>query len=556
MTVPSFGPLDARIMIIGEAPGETEVARGRPFVGYSGELLTSMLAEAGINIGDCYVCNVCRERPPKNEISTWMPEAKRAQSELGATPDGVECRDRIVHRHISDGLATLEKEIDLVRPSLILLLGNTPMWAVLGHTGVGSWRGSTLTVNRSWGSCCVVPTYHPAAVLRDWKLRNIVVQDLRRAEDTLRNGIRKPVWNFTVRPGLWQVTTALRRLLELADTQPLTIANDIETRAGYMTCMGFAWTTTDAICIPFVSKDRPEGYWTLAEEAQIVYAIYRLLTHPNVTVVGQNYIYDAQYIHRDWHFRPARVRDTMLAHHVCFPRVSKSLDFIASMYCDYYVYWKDDGKDWRGDGDEERYWRYNCEDCIRTLECDTALQSLVDHKGLREQHDFQMKMWTPVLKMMIKGVKVDKARYTRMRKELLEYAELCQKEVDLMVGYPINPRSPAQMQRFFYEELGLPKQLKRGTGKGTFAVSCDDEALSNLAAKEPLVRPIVERIAAYRSCQTIASNALKTGALGPDGRMRSSFNIAGTYTFRLSSAEDAFGSGLNLENITKGEEDA
>jgi hypothetical protein len=61
--------------------------------------------------------------------------------------------------------------------------------------------------------------------------------------------------------------------------------------------------------------------------------------------------------------------------------------------------------------------------------------------------------------------------------------------------------------RAFMRKLGLPKQDKRGTG----AMSCGDEALAKLAEKEPMVRPIASRIAEYRSCETIAANALKTG---------------------------------------------
>ena len=551
MTVPSIGPLNARIMVVGEAPGADEVCKGEPFVGWSGQLLDSLLAGVGITRSDCFITNVCKERPPKNEIALWMPVTKKAQEELMDSGEGESWNDRIVHKHIFTGMCELITEIHNVRPAILIALGNTALWACTGLTGITSWRGSTLEYKSATHNCIVLPTYHPAAVLRQYSLLPIVKQDLRRAMDCLRRGIPKPIWNFTVSPTLWQVTTCLRRLTEQADALPLTLSVDIETRAAHITCIGIAWTTVDALCVPLVSAERPGGYWTQDEESQIVWLLYILLTHKNVSVVGQNFIYDAQYIYRYWHFIPNLRFDTMLAQHVCFPRMSKALDFIASMYCDYYVYWKDDGKDWRGDGDEERYWRYNCEDCIRTLECHHVLQSLVDQLGLRYAHDFQLRMWRPVLKMMIRGIKVDRIKHKFMKQELEHHARKCMEEVSTIVGYELNPRSPKQMQSFFYEEMGLPKQIKRGTGK----VSCDDEALNTLARKEPLVAPVVSRIQESRSCLTLCSNALKAGALGHDGRMHSSFNIAGTSTFRLSSSEDAFGSGMNLQNITKGDED-
>lgn len=551
MPVPSIGPKDATIMVVGEAPDVDEVAKGKPFVGYSGQLLDSLLAGVGVARSDVFLTNVCKERPPKNDISVWLPATKVGQEALMAEGQGTSVKGRIVHPHIATGYAELLQEIENVRPRLIIALGNTALWATTGLTGIASWRGSTLEYDSLSHHCIVVPTYHPAVVLRQYSLLPVVKQDLRRAMDTRKRGIPKPIWNFTVRPTFWQVETCLRRLLEQAHSSPLLLSCDIETRLSHTTCLGIAWTQVDALCIPFVSSEKPEGYWTEGEEGKIVWYLYRLLTHPNVKVVGQNFIYDAQYIYRYWHFIPNLAYDTMLAQHVCFSRMTKSLDYIASMYNDYYVYWKDDGKDWRGDGDEERYWKYNCEDCVRTLEAHYTLQHCVDQFGLRYAHDFQLRMWKPVLRMMLRGIKVDPIKHQYMRQELTAHADLLLKEVNEIIGYEINIRSFKQMQAFFYEEMGLPVQKKRG--KGT--VSCDDEALTVLGRKEPLVRPIVERIQEARSALTLCSNALKAGALGFDKRMHSSFNIAGTATFRLSSSEDAFGSGMNLQNITSGNED-
>jgi len=366
------------------------------------------------------------------------------------------------------------------------------------------------------------------------------------------------------------VRGTLDRLYHEAEAGALKLACDIETRAGHIACIGVAWSTHEALCIPLLCVERPEGYWDEAEESEIVWLLYRLLTHPNVLCVGQNFIYDAQYILRHWHWVPARVRDTMVAQHVCFPSggtpldkkgkakksssgMPKSLDFIASMYCEYYVYWKDDGKEWDtgGDQDEDKYWAYNCEDCIRTFEADTVLQEVVDRMGLRGPHDFQQSLFKPVLRTMVRGVRIDNERRKAMLKELKDHARVLEAEIAEMVGYHLNPKSPKQMQKFFYEEVGLAPVIKRGTKK----VSCDDEALDKLASKEPIVRPIVTRIKEFRSCETLASNALKADAIGWDGRVHCSYNVTGTITFRFSSSTDAFGSGMNLQNITSGEEE-
>jgi uracil-DNA glycosylase len=549
MTVPSIGPMDARILIVGEAPGADEERLKQPFVGVSGQLLDRMLAEAGIARSACRITNVCRERPPGNKIELWIPSTKKAQSEYAAA-GWPTVRGRVVHPHVARGLVQLDAELEAVRPHLVIALGNTALWALTGLESVSKWRGSTLTLDS--GAICV-PTYHPASVLRQWTTRPIAVQDLRRAQHCLQGPLHKPEWNFTVRPTLSQVREILYRLHNEAQEGPIKLSVDIETLAGHIACLGIAWSNTDALCIPLLCVERPDGYWSDDEEAEIVWLLYRLLTHPNVLVVGQNFIYDAQYLLRYWHWTPRRVRDTMVAQHVCYPGSPKSLDHIASLYCDYYVYWKDDGKTWwvKDVVDQDKGWRYNCEDCIRTYECDTVLQQVVDRMGLREPHDFQQSLFKPVLRTMARGVRVDNLRRQQMLKELKDHAKQLEAEVYEMVGHPLNPKSPKQMQAFFYDEMGAVPIRNRKTK----SLSCDDEALEKIAQREVILRPIVDRIKEFRSCETLASNALKANAIGWDGRIHCSYNITGTVTFRFSSSEDAFGSGMNLQNITSGDEE-
>lgn len=99
-----------------------------------------------------------------------------------------------------------------------------------------------------------------------------------------------------------------------------------------------------------MSKDDPKGYWIEEQEAYIVWMIYRVLTHPKVKVRGQNLLYDCQYTYRHWHFVPRVAQDTMIAHHSTFCGLPKALDFLASMYSDYYVNWKPEKSAWKVGG--------------------------------------------------------------------------------------------------------------------------------------------------------------------------------------------------------------
>jgi uracil-DNA glycosylase len=140
--VPGEGNPDADLVVVGEAPGAEEDAQGRPFVGASGQLLTKILAAISLAREDVFICNVVKHRPPGNR----NPE-----------PDEVTaCAPYLV------------RQIELLRPKVILTLGNFAAQTLLGtKLGISKLRGQ---VHRYHG-IPLVATYHPAALLRNptWK---------------------------------------------------------------------------------------------------------------------------------------------------------------------------------------------------------------------------------------------------------------------------------------------------------------------------------------------------------------------------------------------------
>lgn len=341
-----FGPEAARIMVVGEAWGEQEETTGVPFIGASGELLNAMLHEAGIMRTECYVTNVVNARPPYNDITKWVPKNK---SDINSSH--VKLKGKSVLPIVKEGYDSLMWEIDLVKPDIVIALGNTPLWALTPQSGVMKWRGSQMYSDVVEG-LKVIPTIHPAAVLRDYSWRPIVVTDLRRARKHTYPGRYKnhPEWRFIIRPGLGTVTEVITKLLveagrAKAEGTYLWLEGDLETTPRHIACLGISWTRLDAICIPFCYKSGAHYWGTAEEEARVVHMIYRLFTHPAVKVRMQNGLYDCQHIHRWWHFIPNIGQDTMLSHHSMFSGMKKSLDFQASFYCDYYEYWKEMHKD-------------------------------------------------------------------------------------------------------------------------------------------------------------------------------------------------------------------
>lgn len=543
--VPSYGPIPARVMIVGEAPGYDEVQARKPFVGQSGQELDRMLLDAGIHRSECFVTNVCKYRPQNNHIESFIPIKKK-----DITPDMVMFKGKAVAPVVVEGYNELIKEISLVQPELILACGNTPLWALLGHEGITKWRGSTLQYQQPGCKAVIVPLYHPAAILRQWSWRAITVHDLRRAKRALTTWgreVKTPPYKFLIRPSFQQVLNTLDSLLVVTSQAPFQLSVDIETRRGHIACIGLAWNSLEAICIPLMCVEDVNGYWNEGAEAEIIWRLKELLTHYNTRVIGQNFIYDAQYFAKHYGYVPDTDWDTMLMHHVMFPGTPKGLDYLSSMYCDFHQYWKDEGKEWDITIPEEQYWTYNCKDAVITWEVAQAERAGIKHMDLESPAKSQMALFEPVLHMMLRGVKIDLAERARFSKQLEDEINTREQWMTDVLGHKINVRSPKQMQCLFYDDFKQTVIKSRKTKNATL----DDKALDKIWLREPLLRPIIRRVREIRSLGVFKSTFVDA-TLDDDNRMRCSYNIAGTETFRFSSSENAFGSGTNLQNIPAG----
>lgn len=140
--VPGEGPVDARIMFIGEGPGANEDQTGRPFVGAAGQLLERLLASIGLTREDVYIANVVKCRPPMNRD----PE-----------PDEIEaCKPY------------LGRQLKIIDPNIIVTLGRFAMERWLPDKKISRVHGQ----NFRYGSRLIVPLFHPAAALRrpEWQV--------------------------------------------------------------------------------------------------------------------------------------------------------------------------------------------------------------------------------------------------------------------------------------------------------------------------------------------------------------------------------------------------
>lgn len=138
-TVPGEGPLNCRVVIVGEGPGQEEDESGRPFVGKAGRLLTDILEKGGnIRRDSLYITNTVKCRPPDNR----NPNVKEIES----------CRD------------FLEAQLLLLHPDIVVTLGNVPTQALLNtKQGITNLRGKWI----DWRGIKLFPMFHPSYLLRN-----------------------------------------------------------------------------------------------------------------------------------------------------------------------------------------------------------------------------------------------------------------------------------------------------------------------------------------------------------------------------------------------------
>ena len=154
--VPGQGDHHSPLMFIGEGPGQQEDETGRPFVGAAGHLLDRMLAAIGLRREQVYICNIVKCRPPQNRV----PEADERAA----------CMDY------------LRQQVALVRPKVIVCLGSTPTRALLGEQmRITRDRGVWQLKKGVW----FMPTYHPAALLRDADKKRPAWADFQAIRDKL-----------------------------------------------------------------------------------------------------------------------------------------------------------------------------------------------------------------------------------------------------------------------------------------------------------------------------------------------------------------------------------
>jgi len=165
-SVPGKGSFTSDVIFVGEAPGRNEDLKGEPFVGVAGKKLSIALDNAGISRDDVYITNTVKCRPPNNRLPN-KTEKEACQPYL-------------------------QKEIEIIKPKIICVLGNTAFGSVLGGTEITKFRGK---IGRKNNQLYFI-TIHPAATIYNQELIGVLKEDIKKLFDLIRelkNGKEIPI---------------------------------------------------------------------------------------------------------------------------------------------------------------------------------------------------------------------------------------------------------------------------------------------------------------------------------------------------------------------------
>jgi DNA polymerase len=155
-SVPGKGNFNSDVIFVGEAPGKNEDLKGEPFVGVAGKKLSLALENIGVTRDEVYITNTVKCRPPKNRVPSVLEREA--------------CQEYI------------QKEIEIIKPKIICVLGNTAFGSILGGNEITKFRGK---VGRKDGQLYFI-TIHPAATIYNQGLIEVLKEDIKKLFEIIR----------------------------------------------------------------------------------------------------------------------------------------------------------------------------------------------------------------------------------------------------------------------------------------------------------------------------------------------------------------------------------
>jgi len=538
------GKPECGLMLVGEAPGAREDSLNRPFVGDAGIVLSRILKSLDIKRGEIAINNAVRCRPPDNR---------------DPRPEEIEmCRDYLV------------RDIQELKPSVVVPMGNIALQSLLRRTSIANARGNVYT-SEEFPGVLFFPTTHPAVVLRRPAEEVVIRHDIKRALKICQTNCKVERIPTTYKV-CHTLEESLNLLRQLAETTPSGsyITYDTETtgldyRKDQMLCISFSNKIGTGWVIPILGR-KLRNIWTEEEHFKLIRALTEWFENPAIPKCTQNGAFDELMLFSNFGIKVrGEVIDTMLLHHAVDENMFHNLDFLSTWYTDVAPYKK---AVWNtipkgaprnlSEASEDALWNYAAQDADVTFRVAGELEKEAAAEGVRIVHD---RIMLPLSKVLSKaewdGILIDQEELTRQQDLLSDARKGLLSECWALAGKEFNPNSSKQVGHILFDDFKLPV-IKMTKPSKTFPNgnrSTDKEVLAALASKHPIV-PKLLKIShlAHDISNYLKGKDGKTGGMlkfiADDNRVHPQWRITGAVTGRLSAAAPA------IHNIKRPNEDS
>lgn len=473
------GKKTSKVFFIGQSPGQEEEKQKRPFVGPAGVHLTLLIEKAGKNAKDCFISNAVKcfpvtGRKPINELSpTQLAMIKQAKSKNYRAPYVKEIKACVKH---------LLKELEEIKPRLIICLGNEAMYPFLGKkTGIKKEHGRI--IKTKWGY--VIFTFHPSAAIQDptGEISKIIVDDFKKAFSLLE----KPIVYDNTKIFSYKTKDEIDTFLNILKKQKI-YSMDIETNSltpfqddAKILCISFSWR-----------KD--EGHVILLSDISIFNKLKQVL-ELDAMRIGNNVKFDALFLREIYGINTTFFFDNMIAHKLLYPdAISHGLKEMAKIHTAMGDYSNGIDQSNLEDLEEEKLLKYSAQDADASFRMFKILDPQIRNECLYNVFKLSMSVSNMLVDIESAGLSVDvkrlwvlKGEYEgelkNLRNEILNQEDI--KNLDLG-EIEFNPNSHPNLKKLFLDHLRLkPVKVSKQTGEPSF----DKEAL--LEIKHPLASKII-----------------------------------------------------------------
>lgn len=318
----------SNIVVLGDHPAMNEASdNAGPFSNGYWKYFRAKLRQAGIDPDACIYLNVINR--PGTSFYSFTQESKNGA--LTAFPQVA--KKAWLRAEFAADLNALYTCIRRIRPNIVIACGELALLAMTHQNKLKFARGRVTTSIASCGHVKVLPVLHPRAVLAEIKQEPILLADLMKARrQSAFPEVRRPQRYLHLRPSIEDLEDFWQTYIVGKSTA---LSIDIETKTPLITCVGIAPSPERVIVVPFFDEEKPDGnYWATAREEKIAWQfVQRCLQTKGISVFGQNFSYDTQYLWRFMGLAASQWRDdTMLMHHALQIEMDKGLGFLASIY--------------------------------------------------------------------------------------------------------------------------------------------------------------------------------------------------------------------------------